>query len=200
MNLRLFLKMYVGLHLLFAAVYGGANWLAARHAAPFRYYAAWEQDTPFVPEMIYVYFSIGLLFWVPLFLLDDTRLRRLGIAAAACMLLAGIVFVLAPGTTGFASQPALTGPWETILFDALHTVDKPFNTAPSLHVALSTLLVLVTRQDTAVTSLRIVLFAWLGAIMVSVLLVHQHHLFDVLTGALLGAACYAWYRRPFQAV
>lgn len=200
MNLRLFLKMYAGLHLLFAAVYGGANWLAARHAQPLRYYAAWEQDMPFVPAMIYVYFSIALLFWVPLFLLDDARLRRLGHASAGCILVAGLFFVLAPGTTGFTVQRAMSGTFEAVLFQALHTVDQPFNTAPSLHVALSTLLVLVARLDAAATWMRIVLFAWLGAIMVSVVLVHQHHLFDVLSGALLGAACYAWYRRPVQAV
>jgi len=200
MNVRLFVKMYAGLHLLFAAVYGSANWLAARHAQPSRYYAAWELDMPFVPAMIYVYFSIALLFWVPLFLLDDTRLRRLGVAAAGCILVAGMIFVLAPGTTGFAPQPAVAGTLDSVLFQALHAVDKPFNTAPSLHVALSTLLVLVARQGATSHWLRIALFAWLGAILASVLLVHQHHLADVLTGALLGAACYAWYRRPVQTV
>lgn len=200
MKLRLFLKIYLGLHLLFAAVYGSANWLAARHARPFRYYAPWETDMPFVPEMIYVYFSIALLFWVPLLVLDEARMRRLGVAAAACILVAGLIFVLAPGVVGYPGLPALGGTIEEVLFQALHTVDKRFNTAPSLHVALSTLLVLVVRQGARPAWVRMALFTWLGAIMVSVLLVHQHHLTDIASGALLGAACYAWYRRPLQAV
>lgn len=192
--LGLYLKLYVGLHLLFVLVYGGANWLAARHARPFHYYAEWERDLPFVPVMIYAYFSIALLFWMPLFMLDEARLRRLGMAAAACMLLAAAIFVMAPGTTAFTPRFAQGGTLEAVLFRLLHSVDRPFNTAPSLHVALSTLLVLVAREGTPVQWLRALLLCWLGAIVLSVLLVHQHHLVDVLTGALLGIACHAWYR------
>jgi membrane-associated phospholipid phosphatase len=200
MKLRLFLKIYLGLHLLFAAVYGSANWLASMHAQPAHYFAPWEPAMPFVPLMIYAYFSIALLFWVPLFVLDETRMRRLGVAAAACILIAGLCFVLAPGILGYPALPALGGTIEETLLQTLQSVDKRFNTAPSLHVALSTLLVLVARHGSAPVWLRAMLFAWLGTIMVSVLLVHQHHLFDVASGALLGALCYAWYRRPFQAV
>lgn len=196
-SLRLYLKLWAGLHLLFAAVYGGANWLAGMRSHPFHYYAQWEQDMPFVPQMIYVYFSIALLFWVPLWLLDEPRLRRLGMAAAGCMLIAGVIFVLAPGTTAFAAAPAMA-PGDALqasLFHALHALDRPFNTVPSLHIALSTLLVLVARQAAASAWLRAVLLCWLGAIGMAVLLVHQHHLADLLGGALLGAGCYAWYRR-----
>ncbi len=200
MKVRLFLKIYIGLHLLFAAVYGGSSWLAGKRASHFHCFAPWEPYMAFVPLMIYVYFSIALLFWVPLFVLDERRLRRLGVAAAACILIAGIIFVLAPGPTGFVKQPILAGDLEASLFQALHSIDKPFNTAPSLHVALSTLLVFAARQGMLRPFPRAALFTWLGAIMVSVVLVHQHHLIDVLTGAMLGAACYAWYRRPVQAV
>jgi membrane-associated phospholipid phosphatase len=200
MKLRLFLKIYLGLHLLFAAVYGSANWLASRHAQPYRFYAPWEPDMPFVPHMIYAYFSIALLFWVPLYLLDEVRIRRLGVAATACIIIAGLIFLLAPGVLGYPALPALGGTIEETLLQTLQSVDKRFNTAPSLHVALSTLLVLVARQGPTPTWMRVALFAWLGAIMASVLLVHQHHLLDVVSGVLLGSACYAWYRRPIQAV
>ncbi|PWF46121.1 phosphatase PAP2 family protein [Massilia glaciei] len=191
--LRLYVKMYLGLHALFAVVYGCANWLAARHADPMRYYASWEQDMPFVPVMIYPYLSIALLFWAPLFLLDQARMRRLGLAAAVCMLIAGVCFVLAPGISAFALAPAMpaAGTLEASLFAGLRALDQPYNTAPSLHVALSTLFVLAMRGG----KLSALLLAWLGAIMASVLLVHQHHLADVFSGALLGAVCYVAFCR-----
>ncbi|MES3021884.1 MAG: phosphatase PAP2 family protein [Pseudomonadota bacterium] len=191
--LRLYLAMYLGLHALFAVVYGGANWLAARHANPMHYYAAWEREVAFVPMMIYPYMSIALLFWAPLFLLDESRMRRLGLAATVCMLVAGLCFVFAPGIYAFAIAPAMppAGTLEASLFAAMRTLDQPYNTAPSLHVALSTLFVLAVRTG----KLSALFFVWLGAIIVSVLLVHQHHLFDVFTGALLGAGCYAAFCR-----
>ena len=158
MKLRLFLKIYGGLHLLFAIVYGSANWLAGKHGQPAHYFAAWEPAMPFIPVMIYVYFSIALLFWVPLLVLDERRMRRLGVAAAACILIAGLCFVLAPGVLGYPALGALGDPLLDMLFQSLQNIDKRFNTTPSLHVALSTLLVLVSRQGSTSTWLRVSLF------------------------------------------
>ncbi len=189
----LYLKIMSGLYLLFAVVYGGSNDWAARQATHYHFYWQWERTLPFVPGMIYVYFSIGLLFWLPLLVLDAPRMRRLGKAAALCMLVAGACFMLWPATTGFVGPELPHDALLAWIFARLHQLDHPHNTAPSLHIALSTLVLLACADGAAWR--KALLLAWWVLIVLAVLLVHQHHVLDVVSGALLGGLAYAWYRR-----
>lgn len=198
----LYLQIILALNILFVIVYGGANQLASLRGDPYHFFAEWELNIPFVPAMIYVYFSISLLFLAPLFVLNATRLKRLGIAAALCIIFAGLSFILIPGTTGFAPtcivQP--TSAFESWVFEILHRIDKPYNTVPSLHVGLSTLVVLSTRHGSTSRLLSNSLFLWLFIIMLSVVFVHQHHIVDVATGWILGYGCHLYYRRAKHSV
>jgi membrane-associated phospholipid phosphatase len=193
----LFLKINLALYVLFVVIYGGANYLASLQSNPYYFFAEWERDVPLVPVMIYVYLSISLLFWVPLFVLDKTRIKRLGMAATICILIAGLFFILLPSTTGFAAPTfALSDDsLEVWLFRMVQHVDTPYNMAPSLHVGLSTVVVLATIQSDISRLLSTSLMLWLCMIMLSVVLVHQHHFVDVLTGWALGYGCYLQYRR-----
>src|SRR5205823_4820563 len=75
-----------------------------------------------------------------------------------------------------------------VLFAALASFDKPFNQAPSLHIAL--LVVLWRLYATHVPPVaRWPLHLWFTVIGVSVLTTYQHHFFDIPTGALLGVFC-----------
>ncbi len=194
----LYLKIMTGLYLLFAVVYGGSNYWAAQQATHYHFYWQWERTLPFVPGMIYVYFSIGLLFWLPLLVLDAPRMRRLGKAAALCMLVAGVCFVLWPATTGFVGPELPHDALQAWIFARLHQLDHPHNTAPSLHIALSTLVLLACADGVDGGAWRkALLLAWWVLIVLAVLLVHQHHVLDVVSGALLGGLAFAGYRhRP----
>jgi membrane-associated phospholipid phosphatase len=191
----LYFKVYVALNLLFIVVYGGANYLASTRAKTFRYYFDWERQIPFVPQLIYVYFSISLVFWLPLFFVDIQKIRRLGWMFALCIVVAGCFFLAVPGKTAFVLTPPAPslGMPEGWLFAMLYLLDYPYNTLPSLHVALSTLTILAAIQTTASRWLGAGLSLWLLAIMLSVVLVHQHHLADVVTGMLLGWGCFRLY-------
>lgn len=193
-NFWLYLKLNLALYLLFALVYGGTNYVASRRASVFHFYADWERDLPIVPELIYVYFSIAILFWFPLFFVDGKRFRRLAIAYAICILVAGLFFLMFPGVTAFAPQ-ALTESGVGRIFEWLYRIDYPHNTVPSLHVALSTLTVLAIRRERPHPALAVAMLAWLGAICIAVILVHQHHFADVVGGLLLGWGCDRWYGR-----
>ena len=198
----LYLKINLTLNLLFVVVYGGANQLASLRDNPYHYFTEWERNIPLVPAMIYVYMSISILFWLPLFVLDAEHLRRLGVAVAICIMIAGLCFVLFPGTTGFVTMPftQTNDSIESCLFDMLHRLDKPYNTAPSLHVSLSTLIMLATNHSVVSRRLRTALLLWLCIIMLSVVLVHQHHLMDVVTGWILGYGCYLHYRHGIRTI
>jgi hypothetical protein len=76
-RLSLYLRLVLLLDVLFVVVYGGLNWLTARRADTHALYFEWERQAPFVPGMIVAYFSIVVLFFLPLFLLDERAMRLL---------------------------------------------------------------------------------------------------------------------------
>lgn len=74
------------------------------------------------------------------------------------------------------------------MFDLLMGFDKPFNQAPSLHIAL--LVVLWTRYALyASPRWQPLLHIWFALIGLSVLTTWQHHFIDLPTGALVGCFC-----------
>lgn len=181
-----FLRLYIQLTLLFAAVYGGSNWIAARSGWGVELHFAWELAIPLVPSAILIYFSIALLFWLPLFVCSITGLRALGRRFALATLTGGLLFVVFPVRSGFARTPP-EGPFREV-FSALWQLDGAFNSVPSLHVAYSTLVFCALSSRVAATHLRLFGGLWYLAICVSVLLVHQHHLADIAGGITLAWA------------
>jgi membrane-associated phospholipid phosphatase len=149
-------------------------------------YADWELGIPFVPGAIAVYFSISLVFALPVLALDECGLSRMARAFAGCTCVAGVMFVAMPFRIGFERPPSVAG-FESI-YSALYRFDAPFNTVPSLHIAYSTLILWTLASGTASRPARLALVGWWLAICASVLLVHQHHVVDVVTGIALGAA------------
>lgn len=194
-NLLPFCGYSAALNLLFIAVYGTTNALTARRAQGLSLYADWELAIPFVPGFIVVYASIAVLLNLPLFMLQRHELRPFAMAFALATLAAGVSFVLLPATLGFARP--VTVPGFEAAYALLYRLDLPHNLVPSLHVTYSTLTVLAVSQGKRLLT-RGILRTWLAAIAVAVLLTHQHHVLDVVSGLLLGAICYRAYRRLIQ--
>jgi hypothetical protein len=198
-RLALAARAYTGLTALFAVVYFGANEWASHRQGTATLQAAWERGIPFVPAAIAVYFSIALVFALPVFALDERGLTKMARAFALCTCVAGLVFVVLPFRIGF-ERPALVAGFESI-YAALYRFDAPFNTVPSLHIAYSTLILWTLAWRTASQAGRLALAGWWLAICASVLLVHQHHVADVAGGIALGGACAGWllFRRRDRA-
>jgi membrane-associated phospholipid phosphatase len=181
----LYLRINFLLCALFALVYGGTNWLAAAGGRAFHLYAAWELSIPLVPAAIVIYFSIGLLFWLPLFVFDERALVALAKQFALGTLVAGLIFVLLPASLGYERLPP-TGGFQQV-FSLLHSIDQKFNTVPSLHVTYSTLIFGALYRIARTFQARLAWMWWWSCICVSVLLVHQHHVVDIFAGVVLGA-------------
>lgn len=190
-----FLWLHCLLTLLFAAVYGGANWVAGRSNRGAELHFSWELAIPLVPAAILIYFSIALLFWLPLFACTAAELRALGRRIALATLTAGLMFIAFPVRSGFVRTPP-EGPFQA-LFSALWQIDGAFNSVPSLHIAYSTLVIGALAARIAATSFRLLGGLWYLAICASVLLVHQHHFVDVVGGIALawmtGAVDRRWW-------
>ena len=177
------------LSLLFLAVYGGCNWIAAQRTDVGTWYFAWEQHIPFVPWMIVPYLSIDAFFVVAPFLCRDRKeLRLYSQRMAAAILVAGTCFLLVPLRFAFERPPA--DGWPGALVDGFASLDRPFNLFPSLHVALAVMLADVFQRHTK-GALRVALTAWFVLVVISTMFVYQHHVIDVAGGLLL--AGYVFY-------
>jgi membrane-associated phospholipid phosphatase len=167
--------------------YGTANWLAAQRAEVGSVVFDWEHSIPFLPWTIVPYWSIDAFYGLSLLVCSskaelDTQAHRLltaQIIAVTCFILFPLRFTFArPRATGVAG----------LLFDALTSFDKPFNQAPSLHIALLVILWPLYARHVPRRSLWL-LHPWFALLFVSVLTTYQHHFIDLPTGALLGFFC-----------
>lgn len=190
---RAYIKYVVLFDVLFFPIYFGAGAIAAQASQTHGLYAAWELGIPLVPWMIWPYISLLLLFNLPLFHLDAGQLEKLSRQSTTVLLIAGASFVLLPTHLGFPPT-AHVGFYETV-FGWLGRVDTPHNAAPSLHVAVSALILLAC-ASTASRPLALVYRLWLLLISASTVLVHQHHLLDVASGMALAVLVRSIFRLP----
>lgn len=178
----------------FYLTYGAANSLAARRADVPSIVFAWEHQIPFVAWTIIPYWSINAFYAASLFVCatrteltaHGRRLLTAQIVAVACFILFPLRFTFPqPETDGLAG----------FMFDGLTSFDKPFNQAPSLHIALLVILWHLYAKHLPRAG-RWLLHIWFALVGVSVLTTYQHHFFDIPTGALLGFFClWLWPER-----
>jgi protein-tyrosine phosphatase len=168
----------------FYASYGLANHLASLRANVPNVAMEWERAIPFLEWTIIPYWSINLFYVATLFFnalpedVDRTAKRYV-----TCQLIAVACFILFPLRAIFEKPQTsgLTG----FMFDALGSFDKPFNQAPSLHIALLVIIWDHWRARFAGWFVW-VWHVWSALIGLSVLTTFQHHILDIPTGALLG--------------
>jgi len=185
----------LGLGAIFYASYGLANWLASLRAEVPVVVFAWERHVPFLGWTVVPYWSVNLFYAASLFVcatraeLDRHAARLLtaqGIAVAC--------FIALPLRFSF-ERPETAG-LPGFLFAVLGGFDRPFNQAPSLHIALLVILWELYARHVAGRTWRLALHLWFALIGLSVLTTYQHHAVDVPTGALLGLLClWIWPER-----
>ena len=99
-----YLKLATLLFIQFIVIYGGANLLSQQRTDVHRIYFDWELGIPLFPTMLWVYASIVPLMLSPPFFLDSRQLTHLAKQLALAMVIAGLVFLILPGTTGYDSS------------------------------------------------------------------------------------------------
>jgi membrane-associated phospholipid phosphatase len=171
--------------LLFAVVYGGADWVTGfrgRHHV----HLPFELQIPFVPAAVVGYMSLYGLFAIAPFILRRQReLRALAGTLAAAIVVGGICFLLFPAELAFP-EPTNLGEWQG-LYAVADLINLRYNLVPSLHVALTIICVdLFSRRAGWMAAL--VFWTWGAAICASTVLLHQHHLLDVAAGLALALA------------
>ncbi|MFF7109898.1 phosphatase PAP2/dual specificity phosphatase family protein [Pseudomonas sichuanensis] len=173
---------------LFFLSYGLANNYTAGREDVGSLVFAWEQHMPLWPWTIIPYWSIDLLYGLS-FLLPHTRreMDRHALALLTAQLVSVACFLLWPLRFTF-ERPELSGLFGW-LFDVLMGFDKPYNQAPSLHIALLVIIWTMFARHTRQPMWRWLVHGWMGLIGLSVLTTWQHHFIDLPTGALAGFVC-----------
>jgi hypothetical protein len=169
-------------------VYFGADWVTGQRSTRVRVHLDAELAIPFIPEFILAYRSLDPLFLIgPFVLRTRAQIRALTWAMFCVTLIAGLCFLLLPAEPAYAPQ-VVPEFWADIF--AINTqIVRRYNMVPSLHVALSTVVLAAYGTGRGAWD-RAGLAAWGGLIALSTLLVHEHHVLDVVTGFLLGWAGY----------
>ncbi len=177
--------------LLFAPMYPLCNWISAQRTDTLALYLPWELQLPFIPEMIWVYFSMYILFVLPPFFLDTSQMVALGRRLFWGTAIAGITYLLLPSKLGFPRQLP-EDPLHAQVFAQLFTVDQPHNMVPSLHIVFTTLLTLSFASASRASGGKAFWWGWMLLISASTVLVRQHHLLDVLAGLIAAALLVRW--------
>lgn len=184
--------------LVFYAIYPASNWLAARQPRRYDFLTPWDALIPLVPEFIWVYFSFFLFILLPIWLVDRRDIPLLGKRQVVATVLCGLVFVMFPANLAFARVVPEAEPYRSI-FTLMLALDQPHNLLPSLHIVytVATGCALVRAQWALGRRwLCAALLLWAVAIAASTMLVHQHHVLDVVAAVALVAVLTLLIRPP----
>lgn len=188
-----YFSQFALLIILFSVVYGTTNSLAQNATHPYQLWIPEELNIPFVPEFIFIYFSINLLTFVPLFVLEVHQLKALSKTYGGAILGAGCVFFFVPAPIGWQRPDVVDG--YDFFYKLLYSLDQSANTFPSLHITFG---YISARVLVAVEPRLLPIWTWFLLISLSVLLTHQHHLIDIFGGIVLGEICYRWIFNTFS--
>lgn len=184
---RISLLCLVGLGILFYASYGFSNWLASRRTDVPSVVFSWENSISFIAWTIVPYWTTNLFYAASLFLCRTheeliSHFKRL----LTAQMISIFFFILLPLKFSWP-KPDTSGPFN-FLYEGLALFDKPFNQAPSLHVALTIILASLYLKILPRWG-RILFAVWSALVVLSVMTTYQHHFIDIPTGILLGLFC-----------
>lgn len=185
-HLRRAILLGLGVTTLFAIVYGGTDWFTRQHTYRVTVHCAVDLQIPLIPAAVTLYLSLNVLFWITPFVLRTTReLEALALSLSFAIIVAGTFFLVLPAADAFSeNDEAVLGPWATA-FHVARALALHYNYFPSLHVAF-TVICIWPLAGYASKLGKSLLFAWGAGIITSTMLTHQHYLFDVASGLVLG--------------
>ena len=175
----------------FFTSYNFANWFTAHRSGVGSVVFEWESAIPLVPWTIVPYWSLDLLYGLSfLFFFKSKEMDRHGMRLLTVQIICIGCFLLFPLHFS-VERPHVDGLFGQ-LFDVLMGFDKPYNQAPSLHIAILIVLWPIYAKNLRGVGLWM-MHGWFLLIGISVLTTWQHHFIDIPTGILTGAiALWLW--------
>jgi fatty acid desaturase/membrane-associated phospholipid phosphatase/phytoene/squalene synthetase len=180
----------LGLVAVFVVFYGGASAISAW--VPWRIEVAlsFEQHIPFWHQWSLVYLSmIPMLLLLPLARWRWQALFPVFVALVIQTVIASCFFILLPVQTTFPAREVSGGLASFFIFADAINLER--NLFPSLHVAFACTAAMALATTVGLVG-RVFFYSWAVLIAVSTMLIHEHHVVDVIAGALL--AVFVWRR------
>lgn len=168
--------------IVFMVVYNLSTWYASslEHLPSFTF--DFERAIPFVPLSIIPYMASGVFFCLVFFLSKNKyQLKILTWRMLFVTITAGIIFVIFPLQFSL-TKPEVSNSVLKLPFSFLEVFDSPFNQSPSLHITFAFVFWSVFKD---LLKWRLFLMIWLILLGISTLTTYQHHVIDILTGAIL---------------
>ncbi|MBC8352578.1 MAG: phosphatase PAP2 family protein [Planctomycetes bacterium] len=171
----------------FVFIYVGADYLTGLHDFRVRLHWAVELGMPFVPAMVVFYNSMHVAYLIaPFILRTRPEMHAMAVTWVLITLCGGVVFLLLPSEDAFPAPPdSALGPWRG-MFRLADQANLRFNSCPSLHVTWAIVCVDVYARWASPLS-RLWLWSWGIGMVLSTLLLHQHHLADAVGGVALAS-------------
>lgn len=180
--------------LFFFSLYPLCNKITSQRLKIFDFFHPLELRIPFVPEAIWFYLLLYLLFAVIPFHLDSHRISALGKRLLGAIVFGAVLFLAFPARLGFQRtipDSPLYGP----IYHFLFSIDHPHNLVPSLHVTFCALILWALGEKWNSPAAKVFVNIVLVLVGLSTLLVHQHHLLDVVVGLCLGGILHRCWRK-----
>ncbi len=144
---------------------------------------------PFVPAFIYGYILVYLSIAFIYFTIDDIESwGRVIISCGLVTSVAYLIFLIVPVHMDMRPELVHSSGINAFVTRLYYFIDLPYNCFPSLHVTYPALGMLLTWRDHR--RMRWIFFAMTVIVAVSVLLVKQHYIADVLAGFLNAFICF----------
>lgn len=180
----------------FTAGYLTINVISSHRSDYYNVATAFDRAVPFVPAAIFGYILVYLSILLVYLIIKDMRdWNRAVISFIFATTLAYAIFLLFP--VRMDMRPDLSGltgiSAEVTKF--YYIIDMPFNCFPSLHVTYPMLATIIAWRNH--TTMRWVFAAMTIVVAVSVVMVKQHYLADVVAGFANGSLCY-WLTVKFE--
>jgi len=167
-----------------SGIYLGTNEIAAQRTSFYQLYFEFEREIPMVPWMIHIYNSFHILLFMNFLIIKDPlKIKAIAISLISSSAIASVFFLLLPAELGFSRTENIQG--YEFWYNALHWLDHPHNLVPSLHITFSALSAYVISTEMGSVFLRLIFLLWFLLICSSIVLVHQHHLIDIVSGFVL---------------
>lgn len=180
---------FIPVMLYYMAGYFWTNAYNANRTSYFDFSLPIDRLLPFHPAFILGYLLVFVLVVESVFLIETREDLRRGANAMVCTMTAGfLAFLLLPST--MVGRPVLdpSASWADWLCAFFFYLDEPHDLFPSMHLGMSVVCALLVLHRSR--PLGILALALSAVVAVSVLLVHQHYVADVIAGTLLGGVGY----------
>ncbi len=165
--------------LIFVTFYGAASALSG--LVPWRIHVdfGFEQAIPYVSAAAWIYLSMNFLLVLAPLTIGWRKMVPMFVALTLQTVLGALCFVVLPVETSFPVRADAT-----MAFAIADTINLERNFLPSLHVAFAVTGALAFGRDRGLLA-RFVVGGWALGIAASTMLIHEHHLLDVVAGAAL---------------